>query len=268
MAGSIDWGLLQVPNIGQAFQQGYDGGRQRNALAALAQQPDNQNAFNALAQTAPEMAMQYRQQQITTQQQAAETQRKREAEMRQQSGRLLQAVKADPSKYQQARAAAIQLGFPQESIPEQYDPAWVDNQLMLASAYEKDGGQQISGLARELQDAGYKPGTPQFTQAMGIALQGKYAPQYTDAQGNVRMGSLPALPQVGGPTPQASPQQAQEALTFGQFKAYADVQGLPKAAQWARQNGLTIRVTTPQEAEQLPSGTRIILPDGSEGVVP
>lgn len=266
--GDINWSLLKVPNIGQAFQQGYDGGRQRNALAAYAQNPDNGQALNALAEFQPEFVIKQKQLEAKYGTDQAEAQRKREAEMRQQSGRLLQAVKVDPSKYQQARAAAIQLGFPQESIPAQYDPVWVDNQLMLASAYEKDGGQQISGLARELQDAGYKPGTPQFTQAMGIALQGKYAPQYTDAQGNVRMGSLPALPQVGGSTPQASPQQAQEALTFGQFKAYADVQGLPKAAQWARQNGLTIRVTTPQEAEQLPSGARIILPDGSEGVVP
>ena len=39
-------------------------------------------------------------------------------------------------------------------------------------------------------------------------------------------------------------------------------------AEWLQRNGLPVQVNTPEQAHQLPRGTRIILPDGSEGVVP
>ena len=114
----------------------------------------------------------------------------------QQLGRLLNHA-TDETTYQQSLAAAKQIGLDVSSAPPSFDPQWVGQQKLVLQAYEKDGGAQISGLARELSDAGYKPGTPEFQQAMATALRGKYAPQYTDQQGNVRMGQLPALPAIG-----------------------------------------------------------------------
>jgi hypothetical protein len=192
----------------------------------------------------------------------AKEQRSAQAEQMQQLGRILNHAR-DEATYQQARQAAQKIGIDISSAPANYDPAWVDQQKLVLSAFEKDGGQQISGLARELQDAGYQPGTPQFADAMRTALQGKYAPTYTDEQGNMRRGQLPALPGAA-----ATPQQPQQAITFEMYRGATNGLGSQGAAAWLQRNGLPVKVATPQEAHQLPRGTKIILPDGSEGVVP
>jgi len=73
-----------------------------------------------------------------------------------------------------------------------------------------------------------------------------------------------APPSMKGGDPSAGGQaSAQEPLSYAQFKAYADVQGPAKAASWAMQNGLPIKVATKQEYDALPSGVEIIAPDGS-----
>lgn len=56
--------------------------------------------------------------------------------------------------------------------------------------------------------------------------------------------------------------QGDTALTFAQFKAYADVQGPSKAAEWANTNGLVIAVQTPAQAMNLPKGVHYSTPDG------
>jgi len=73
---------------------------------------------------------------------------------------------------------------------------------------------------------------------------------------------------AGGQAAQA-PQQGDPAkvLTVDQVRAAS--QSLKNGtAGWLQRNGLKVKVTTPQEARTLPPGTTIILPDGSEGVVP
>lgn len=194
-------------------------------------------------------------------QQAA--QQKQEQTQMVQLGRLLDYAK-DETTYQQARQAAQQIGIDVSRAPANYDPAWVQRQRMVLSAFEKDGGQQISGLARELTDAGYTPGSPEFLQAMQVALQGKYAPQYTDAQGNLRQARLPGLPQPGQPQTPAQP------VKETSFEAAADIakQMGPEFPNFVRNNGFRVRVASPEQAMQLPSGTPLILPDGTEGVVP
>ena len=73
---------------------------------------------------------------------------------------------------------------------------------MIADAFEKDGGQQISGIARELVDAGYRPGTPEFQRAMTGVINNKYASDYVDDKGNTRRRSaLNLTPAQGGPAP-------------------------------------------------------------------
>lgn len=215
--------LLAPGDIGMNALVSFDQGRQmrrendtRNALATLAQNPDDPNAYKALAQAAPELALKYRGQMAD--QQAA--QQKQQQTQMVQLGRLLDYAK-DEQTYQQARQAAQQIGIDISRAPANFDPAWVQQQRMVLSAFEKDGGQQISGLARELQDAGYQPGTPEFTEAMGIALQGKYAPQYTDAQGNLRQARLPNLPRPGqAAQPKIIPQRP-EGLTDDEIWAQA-----------------------------------------------
>jgi hypothetical protein len=193
---AINWSLLQQPDIIgnalNAFEQGKEMRRAdsgRNAMASLAQNPNDQAAFGQLAQSDPATAIQFRQHQGRAATQAQET---KNAQL-QQMGRLLNHA-TDEASYQQALAAAKQIGIPVDGAPPAFDPNWINQQKTILQAFEKDGGQQISGLARELTDAGYKPGTPEFQQAMATALRGKYAPQYTDQQGNLRQSQLPPLP--------------------------------------------------------------------------
>ncbi len=80
-------------------------------------------------------------------------------------GKLLSRAK-DPVTYAQSRAAAQQLGFDVAAIPEQYDPNWVAQQSMIVQAYQDGGAEKMSNTARELADAGYQPGTPEFNQQM------------------------------------------------------------------------------------------------------
>lgn len=69
---------------------------------------------------------------------------------------------------------------------------------------------------------------------------------------------------------QAGPvtQGKQDALTFEMYNGAVNALGKQGADAMIGRNGHTIKVQTPEQARQLPSGTRIILPDGSEGRVP
>lgn len=68
---------------------------------------------------------------------------------------------------------------------------------------------------------------------------------------------------TGGP-----PEAGEQAMTVDQFLAAADALGIGKAVGMVTRNGIPIRVSSPAEARKLPSGTKIILPDNSPGVVP
>ena len=263
-----DWSLLRVPDFGATFMQAFEQGRERkrqdetrNALMAYAQNPSEQG-LNALAQYAPEVAIQergrFQQQQIAAQE--------RQTDLLPKVGRLLSEVQKDPSKYGMIRSAAIQMGFDPAAIPETYDPAWVQQQAMVAQALAADGGAQISGLARELADAGYVQGTPEFAQAMRSVISNKYASDYVDEAGNVRRRSALDLGQPAAPEPQ--PSQGVEPLTFEQYQGAVNGLGPQGASAWLSRNNFPVRVMTPAQARTLPRGTRIILPDGSEGRVP
>jgi len=192
---ATNWNLLQMPDIGAAFQQGQEMRRQsdgRNALAAYAANP-NEQSLNALSPYNPQFVVQTKRQDQQFQLEQQKLTQKTHGEQMQVLGRLIAPVK-DEASYQQALAAARQGGLDISAAPPTFDPQFIGRTKLLVDAYNKDGGVQLSGLARELQDAGYQPGTPAFQEAMGVALQGKYAPQYTDQQGNLRQGKLPSLP--------------------------------------------------------------------------
>lgn len=225
---AIDWSLARQPNALELMMKGLDEGQklraQEKSRAALGtimsggvhapgggigggiqQQRAEINAqtptsvpWNDLTPEDMRTAITVRGQQQTQQTAQAKQQQDQLIQM----GRLLNDAR-DEGSYQQSLAAAKQIGIDVSRAPANFDANWINQQKMVLSAFEKDGGQQISGLARELQDAGYQPGTEPFQQAMIKALQGKYAGTYTDAQGNVRQNQMPALPQPGQPTAQA-----------------------------------------------------------------
>lgn len=79
MTLDINWGALQAPDIGGAFNQGLAAGQQRrreiatdNALRALIANPNDPNVVNTLAKTDPRMAYQIQGQQQAAQRAAAE----------------------------------------------------------------------------------------------------------------------------------------------------------------------------------------------------
>lgn len=85
------------------------------------------------------------------------------------------------------------------------------------------------------------------------------------------MGRL-ATAMAGGQT-QAQPTQAPTAQAISPQAAAQELsklrpEQLAKFPEFLKNNGFKIKVTSPQEALQFPSGTPLILPDGTEGVVP
>jgi hypothetical protein len=265
---AINWSLAQQPNVLAMALEGYEQGKQmrrdtatRNALGALVQNPNDQAAFGELAQNAPEYAMQFRGQQ----QQVQLGQAKQRGDQMQQLGRLLNHA-TDETTYQQSLAAAKQIGLDVSSAPPSFDPNWVGQQRLVLQAYEKDGGQALTSEARNLVQLGYKPGTPEFQQALAQAVNAGFAKPYTGQGGETRLYS-PNIAVPAQMAPQQAPAQPRKPVSM---QAAMDVvrQAGPQAAEFVRNNGFAVQVTTPDEARQLPSGTPIILPDGSEGVVP
>lgn len=258
----INWNMALAPDVGGqifgSFLKGQEVRKEqdaKNALTAYALNPNDQT-LNALAPSNPQFVIQQRATQAKTQQEQFAT-----------AVKLLEGV-TDENTYQQRLGMARQLGIPIDRVPPNFDPAWVQQTTQMFRLLS-DKPDSISGVARELQDAGYQPGTPEFAQAMRDVINSKYASDYVDEQGNTRRRSALSLtpPQTA---PQAAPQAAQSGpeLTFEQVQGAVNGLGPEGAAGFLQRNGYRVRVSTPEQARSLPSGTRIILPDGSEGVVP
>lgn len=194
-----------------------------------------------------------------------QAQAKQRGDQMQQLGRLLNHA-TDETTYQQSLAAAKQIGLDVSSAPPSFDPNWVNQQKLVLQAFEKDGGQALTAEARNLVQLGYKLGTPEFQQALAQAVNAGFAKPYTGEGGETRLYS-PNIAVPAQMAPQQTPAQPRKPVSM---QAAMDVvrQAGPKAAEFVRNNGFAVQVTTPDEARQLPSGTPIILPDGSEGVVP
>ena len=285
---AINWELGVAPDILGNALNAFHEGRKDKAWQAYAANPNDPAAMNALARYDPQGAIQA--QKMQQQQQRLKLQADAEAAKQKQEhivtmGKLLDHA-TDETTYQQSLAAAKQYGIPVDGAPPNFDPAWINQQKMIVSAVAKDGGAGISGLAKELEDAGYKRGTPEFQAAMVQGINGKYGSDYVDDQGNVRrrsplnIGAPHPAQQQGGELPPVdntppaqgygpnNPAPAGDLFTFDMYKSARDIQGKDWADKWVSQNGFRVRVATPQQARSLPSGTPITLPDGSEGVVP
>lgn len=276
-----NWGALgQNDNALSYFQTGMqmgdnlrkrrEEGEVKNALAAYAANPDDPKALAGVIEKRPELGLKLR----DSAQQAAAAQRKTQAEQTQQTAAILRQVKANPASYPMARQAAIQLGIPAASIPEQYDAQWVDQQDMIFSAFEKDGGESLTSAMKHVKGLGYDLNTPEGKAVLAQQINAGNVKTYTDDRGYTRIYDRMQVQPAGAPTAQGAPQgqprpqTGEQPFTFDMFKGYRDTQGDKKAAEYVRKFGFRVSVQSPDQARQLPSGTPITLPDGTEGVVP
>lgn len=169
----INWGLLQVPDIGanalSAFESGRERGRQISAQSAFTSYAENPNetSLNALAQYDPQFVMQQRQGMQKRQDDAQGEHREQLVVI----GRLLDHAKDEPT-YQQALAAARQGGIDLAEVPPSYDPAWINQTKMLVAAVQDPKGAEIlSSYGKIAADRGLQPGTPEFSQFVTQAWQ-------------------------------------------------------------------------------------------------
>lgn len=190
---AVQWQLGQGNNALASFQQGAQIGLQ---IRESRERSENRNAL--LADRQEERAFRMENHQA----QQADAQRKRQGEQVQLVGRLAQEVKAGRLDYGQALQIAQRQDLDVSSAPPTADPAWLDEQIAVASLYQKDDGQTLSGIAREVVDAGYKLDSPEGQEAVRTIIRGKYASEYVDDAGNTRRAAM----QLPGAAPQGAPQ--------------------------------------------------------------
>lgn len=87
------------------------------------------------------------------------------------------------------------------------------------------------------------------------AMTQGYAPPYSETG-----ASAPRQAQTAKPNPAD--------IDTAYLGSLTQALGVKGTADFLARGNVRVRVTTPQEAELLPSGTRILLPDGTEGKVP
>lgn len=299
---AINWGLAQQPN---AFERAFAEAQQstmqqramqreeeaRNALASYAMKP-NEAGFNALAQAAPEIAIQERQRMDAR---ATEAQR---------SQLIMRGAQGDPDAILQIwgfdsataarfdarerEQAAQGLSYLAESalqidrLPEaNRAAAWDDAiargvQMGFGDLGEYQGQYSASLLQSVVARAGQMNNLLQgrqpttFNMQQGATLLERdpitnevrpvIVPNYNGAPIGAPAGPAPAQPQIAAPT--------QIRVTPREYSALTQRYG-PDAVQQRMANGqVIVTVQTPDEARTLPSGTRILLPDGTEGRVP
>ena len=188
MGVDINWGLGQGNNALGMFQQGAQIGGQ------IRQQREQTEYRNALLED----------RKAQTQQRQAEFAREGEDRAAKQAkdhqgqvvtmAKLLTLAKKNP---QAAIGAAKQLGMDTSMVPPIDSPDfqnWVDQQSLIVQAYQNGGGEALSTAGKQATDMGYKPGTPEFNQAVReIWTAGESKPYVVG--GDTRLYS----PKIGGP---------------------------------------------------------------------
>jgi len=179
---------------------------------------------NALAQVDPRKAYEIKVQQDQTaaQQQKIEQEKGREQMMT--ITRLLSGVKDEPT-YQQAKAAAMQIGIDPAKIPPNYDPNWVAVQSHIARTVLNEP-QKLTAMGQQLAEAGFEPGTPEFEQQMRMRIEADMTKTFATQPG----GGVVAWTPNGGAKFVIAPNE-------GGQQAGAPVAGIPpSAADYLRQN--------------------------------
>lgn len=168
---SINWGLAQGSNsfqnafgtglqVGQTIKRNEEEKQVKNALAAY--DPANPETLKPIMQADPRLGLQLRGQQA----QQAEAQ----ADARRADLPLITRLvetSTDEASYQRNRATAQQYGVDTSTLPQQFDPAWRDQQLMsLKALQDPSKAEALSTAGKQAIDMGYRPGTPEFNKAV------------------------------------------------------------------------------------------------------
>lgn len=226
-----------------------------------------------LAQSDPEAAFRLHGQMQQQHARQAELQQRQQEQRRADLpliGRLLD-HSTNEETYQQARMLAGQYGIDVSQLPQSFgDGTWVAQQREVFKALQDPKkAEALSTAGKIAMDMGYQPGTPEFNKAVNdIWTAGEAKPYVVGGETRLYTPKIGGQGQVQGGR-QSSPQGAQgDAPTYEMYRGAVNSLGPQGAAAWLKRNNLPVRVATPQEAESLPPGTRIYLPDGTEGVVP
>lgn len=288
--------LMNPAAIGQTVQQGFQQGRQmrsqmetQNALSQLATDPTNQEAMQNLARYNPQAAMQY--QGVQQQRQAAQAKAEQEARENRlkQVPVMIQLLEGStsPETYARNLAVARQNGFDVSSAPQQYDPQWISSQVSVLRLLSNPEGQKaLSTFGKQAADEGFDPGTPEFGRRVTELVNASNITTHSVQPGgtiieNDKIGGSQRVIVQGGNMPQQSynqspprnvtPDTAGEVITFDQLQGMArglNPDALTRQIQRLTQGGVLFSVSDPTQARQLPSGTPILLPDGTQGRVP
>lgn len=167
MAGPDYNMLFQTPNAGAAFAQAFQQGmqqrqeqQQRNALAALAMNPNDPQAQAAAAQFNPGAVMQARSAQ---QQQAMQLAEQHRDNIIKGAQVIRQIQPKDQASWDQARAIAAQAGIDISEVPAQFDPQYVQGITALADAFAPEKTNPDPSSVREYQFAKQQGFTGSYT---------------------------------------------------------------------------------------------------------
>lgn len=211
----IDWNILRPVDVGERFQQGYQGA-QRNALMQREQAYQNENR-------------------------AAQTEQRRMATQERQiiiGAQLLDGV-TDDAGFQSARQTYARLGFDLAGIPEQFDPNYVQSVVRAGRALQSRGRQtEATPFQRDLQAAGIMPGTPQFRQM----LENRYAPPPIPVRNDD--GTTTLYPRPAAP--------AQPTFQDGQRETINGIPYIRQGGQWVPETGQAAPVATPSAVDMRP----------------
>ena len=205
----INWGLAGGNNALAMFQYGAQLGtqiRQREreratdeALATYGADPTNPDALKGVIKADPRLGIQLQGQAQQAQAQAQQAKRANMMDV----AKLFDGVTAE--NYGQRLQIAQQMGIDTSSAPQAYDPAWVEQNRAIITAFAGNDT-QLPAVARELEMAGFQPGTPQFMEKLREIITNKYAPpmqavDITNPDGSVerRFIQRPTAPQGGQP---------------------------------------------------------------------
>lgn len=174
----VNWGIGAGNNalanfgygvqLGQGIADRREAREQRNALLQMREQ---------------EMAARQQQQEQQARQQQQQ-QRRADLPM---LGKLLDYAQDEPT-YQQARQVAQQYGIDTSGLPETFDPNWIGQQRQVVQMLQTPQGQEaLSNAGKQAMDAGFQPGTPEYTAVVRQIITASMAQPYMGSQGETRL---------------------------------------------------------------------------------
>jgi hypothetical protein len=231
---------LQFQNPGNAFLQAYEGGRERrresetqNALTQYAMNPQDPKTKAQLARWNPKMAIEVRQHEETMRLKQLEGYK----DQIQIGAAILEAnPPRDQASWDMVRQMAGRYGINAAELPQTWD-ATAQQYVQGVIAANKRLNPDKDARPSDVKSWEYRQSLPE-----------PQRPAYDAFIRNAR-------PQIFG-------------SAEGGYNIYDPNAAQPPAAQQPPSMANMPRVTTPQEAAQLPPGTQFVLPDGRIGTVP